>query len=146
MKGHNEKIMFAYHLQRIKWDELYHIEPCEDKVRILQSTLQDLYDNWFPVTVVTRHDKDKPWVTEHFKSLICRRQRAKEAGDLVTFRNNLRNQVNRLAPKLKPTFYQKKISHLKRENNRHWWKDMKNLFGLGSNDNSPLQKLAIEKI
>ncbi len=92
MNGHNEKVMFAYHLQQIKWDELYHIEPCEVKVRIFQSTLQDLYDIWFPVKVGTRHDKDKSWVTEHFNSLICRRQRAKEAGDHVTFRN-LKNNV-----------------------------------------------------
>ncbi len=65
---------------------------------------------------------------------------AKEAGDFVTFRN-LRNQVNRLALKLKPTLHQKKISHLKHENNRHWWKDMKNLIDLGSNDNYPLQNM-----
>ncbi len=60
VKGHNEKVTFAYHLLQIKWAELYHIEPCEDKVRICESTLQDLYDNWFPVKVVIRHDRDKP--------------------------------------------------------------------------------------
>ena len=90
-----------------------------------------------------RHEKDKPWVTEYFKSLICKRQRAKEAGDDCTYRK-LRNQVNRLAPNLRQTFYESKVKHLKTENNKKWWKDIKSLIGLGKKDDSPLQQLADE--
>ncbi len=33
-KSHNKKVILAYHLQQMKWNEFYHIEQCEDKVMI----------------------------------------------------------------------------------------------------------------
>ena len=100
VNGHNERVMFAHHLQQIRWDELYYTELCIDKAVMFNNVLQELYDTCFPLKVVLRHEKDKPWITDHYKSLICRRQPAKEAGDMDTY-NWLRNQVNRLTPTLK---------------------------------------------
>ena len=141
VNGHNERVMFVHYLQQMRWENLYQTDLCNDKAELFTSSLQDLYDTFFPEKLVIRHEKDKPWVTDHFKSLICRRQRAKEAGDMSTFKR-LRNQVNRLSPKLRCDFYNTKVKQLKKEDNRRWWKDMKCLIGLNSKDEVPLQQLA----
>ena len=53
-----------------------------------------LMNKFFTDKVVTRHTADKPWVTDYFRCLICKRQRAFMRGDKCEYKV-LRNEVNR---------------------------------------------------
>ena len=141
VNGQNERAMFAHQLQQIKWESLYHTDPVADKEAFFTSAIQNLYEVHFPVKEIKLHEKDKPWITEQYKNLIFRRQRAKEQGDMITYRS-LRNQINRMTPTLRAKFYNNKIKHLKRENNKRWWNDIKPFIGIKSKNNTPLKQLA----
>ena len=141
VKGPNERAMFGYHLQKVKWETLYQTDPVEEKESFFTNAIRELYELHFPSKVIKLHDKDKPWVTENYKNLIFRRQRAKQMGDMTTFRE-LRNQINNTTPTLKSKYYNHKIKHLKKENNRKWWRDIKPLIGIKVKDDTPMRKLA----
>ena len=95
----------------------------------------------FPSKCVTRHTADKPWITDSFRLLIRKRQKAYMCGDLQQYRV-LRNKVNRVAVKLKFDFYQQNIEAMTNSGSRVWWKHMKKLMGLDVNSNTGLQSLA----
>ena len=41
-----------------------------------QTIINNLMEHCFPITTVTRHTADKPWITDLFRNLIRKRQRA----------------------------------------------------------------------
>ena len=51
-----------------------------------------LMDKCFTNKVVTRHTDDKPWVTDYFRCLIRKRQRAFMSGDQCEYKA-LRNET-----------------------------------------------------
>ena len=57
-------------------------------------------EHCFPIKTVTRHTADKPWITDLFRNLIRKRQRAYKSGNRDEYRV-LRNMVNREFTKLK---------------------------------------------
>ncbi len=57
--GHNEKVMFALLLSKVKWEPLYRMDKCEDQFLYYQGILNELIETCFPVKVVTRHSTDK---------------------------------------------------------------------------------------
>ena len=138
--GQNEKAMFCYELKNIKWEPLYHLASYEEKVLYFTSTISVLMEKYFPAKVVKRHSKDKPWITDHFKSLVAKRQYAFISGDLNSYRL-LRNTINRMSKRLEGVFYDKKVKQLRSSDSRNWWKGIKELLGL-SNKKSPIERIA----
>lgn len=138
--GQNEKTMFCYELSNIQWEPLYHLVSYEDKVTYFSDILSILLDKHFPPKTVVRHTKDKPWITDYFKSLISKRQFAYLNGDMDTYKK-LRNKVNRLSKKLESNFYKVKVAHLKTSDSRKWWKNIKELLGLTCKNN-PVENIA----
>ena len=67
-----------------------------------------------------RHTCDKPWITDGYRLLIRKRQRALMRGDIVEARS-LRNQVNRATAKLKFEFYHIRIGAMHESGTQHWW-------------------------
>ena len=65
-----------------------------------QTVIDQLMCQCFPNKVVTRHSADKPWVTDGFRALVRKRQRAHMCGDLAQARQ-FRNKVNRAAVRLR---------------------------------------------
>ena len=100
-----------------------------------------MIDSCFPFKTVTRHTNDKPWITDNFRDLIRRRQRARKSGN-HELANKLRNKVNRMAGRLRHNFYQSKVLSLGESSSRDWWKHMKTLMGGSTNGVSELQGLA----
>ena len=94
----------------------------------------------FPSKVVTRHTGDKPWITDGYRLLIRKRQRAHMRGDMVEARS-LRNQVNRATAKLKFEFYHTRIEAMHESGTKNWWKNMKKLMGQKTTDKSNVQGL-----
>lgn len=139
--GPNEKAAFAMALSAIKWEPLFRLESCADQYLYYKTVICNLMEICFPTKVVTRHTADKPWVTDWFRALVRKRQRAHMSGDLNQAKL-LRNKVNRAASKLKYNFYQTQIAALNELGSHDWWKNMKKIMGLKTNDNSCMQGLA----
>ena len=140
--GHNERVMFATDLQRVKWEVLYRLPTCEDQLQYFTTTIHELIEKHFPQKTVTRHTSDKPWVTDRFRDLIRRRQQAWMSGQRVLYRF-YRNKVNRLSKTLTKNYYDDCIAGLHTSKPRNWWKGMKELLGFGkSGDDNALLHLA----
>ncbi len=139
--GEKQKRLFASILGYIRWEPLYALPSCEMQFRYFTDILEQLTEYCFPLRTTTSHSSDKPWVTNHFRQLIRKRQQMINAGDRQGAKP-LRNKINRLASELRTRFYQKKVAALENSANRDWWKHMKSLMGLSSSGASSLQGLA----
>ncbi len=94
--GHNEKMTFADQLSCVRWEPLYQMSSCEEQFTYYQEKMDKLMEHCFPHKTVTRHSGDKPWVTDAFRRLVRKRQRAHMSGNRE-LTNQLRNKVNREA-------------------------------------------------
>ena len=139
--GPKEKATFNMALSAIKWEPLFRLDSCADQYSYYQTVISNLMEICFPTKVVTRHTADKPWVTDWFRDLVRKRQRAHMSGDMNQAKI-LRNKVNRAASKLKYNFYQTQIAAMHESGSHDWWKHMKTIMGLKTNGNSCMQGLA----
>ena len=76
------------------------MRSCEEQFTFYQTVIDQLMCRCFPNKVVTRHSADKPWVTDGFRALVRKRQRAHMCGDITQARL-FRNKVNRAAVRLR---------------------------------------------
>ena len=139
--GDNGKLLFYRALSTVSWEPLFRLETCEEQYAYYQTTIDCLMKICFPYTIVTRHSADKPWVTDVFRLLVRKRQRAHMS---VTFAQEqiLRNKVNRAATKLSYGFYQKQVTALRDTGSHDWWKNMKKRMGIEASENSKMHRLA----
>ena len=80
--GPKEKATFNMALSAIKWEPLFRLDSCADQYSYYQTVISNLMEICFPTKVVTRHTADKPWVTDWFRDLVRKRQRAHMSGDM----------------------------------------------------------------
>ena len=80
--GPKEKATFNMALSAIKWEPLFRLDSCADQYSYYQTVICNLMEICFPTKIVTRHMADKPWVTDWFRDLVRKRQRAHMNGDL----------------------------------------------------------------
>ena len=139
--GPSEKGAFALGVASIRWEPLFRLTTCEEKYSYYQTIVNSLMEHCFPIKTVTRHTADKPWITDLFRNLIRKRQRAYKSGNCDEYRV-LRNMVNRESTKLKFEFYQKHILAISESGSHDWWKNMKKIMGLNGNSNSDMEELA----
>ena len=139
--GVNEKANFSKALSSIRWEPLFLLHTCEEKYNYYKDVVISLMDKCFTNKVVTRLTADKPWVTDYFRCLIRKRQRAFMSGDQCEYKA-LRNETNRASARLKLEFYQKQIFAITESGSRDWWKNMKKIMGLNVNSNSCIEQLA----
>ena len=139
--GVNEKAKFSKALSSVRWEPLFLLHTCEEKYNYYKDVVISLMDTFFTNKVVTRHMTDKPWVTDYFRCLIRKRQRAFMRGDKCEYKV-LRNKVNRASARLKFEFYQKHILAITESGSRDWWKNMKKIMGLNANSKSFIEQLA----
>ena len=131
--GENEKALFDRALSAVSWEPLFRLDTCEEQYAYYQTMIDCLMKICFPYKVVTRHSADKPWVTDGFRLLVCKRQRAHMSGHFAQ-EKILRNKVNRAATKLRYDLYQKHVTALRDTGSHDWWKSMKKLMGIETND------------
>ena len=139
--GINEKDNFSKALSSVRWEPLFLLHTCEEKYNYYKDVVITLMDKCFTNKVVTRHTADKPWVTDYFRCLIRKRQRAFMSGDQCEYKA-LRNETNRALARQKLEFYQKQILAITESGSRDWWKNMKKIMGLDANSNSCIEQLA----
>ena len=107
---------------------MFRLETCEEQYAYYQTMIDSLMEMCFPYKIVTRHSADKPWVTDGFRLLVRKRQRAHMSGHFAQ-EKILRNKVNRAATKLRYEFYQKRVTALRDTRSHDWWKNMKKTNG-----------------
>ena len=138
--GPKEKAIFNVALSAIKWEPLFSLDSCADQYSYYQTVICNLMEICFPTKIVTRYTADKPWVTDWFRDVIRKSQRAHMSGDL----NQaiiLHSKVNRAVSKLKYNFYQTQIAAM-HELLHDWWKHVKTIMGLKTKGKSCMQGLA----
>ena len=136
----NEKAMFAMELMTVWWERVYRMDTCEEKFRAFEETVSGLIDKHFPEKLVKIHEKDKPWITDQFRTAVRERRKAWSSGRMEDYRR-LRNKVNHMNHKLRASFYIRKVRRLQELASRKWWQHMKSLMGLNKTS-SLLQRLA----
>ena len=96
-------------VNRKVYGAIFRLDSCADQYSYYQTVICNLMEICFPTKIVRRHTADKPWVTDWFRDLVRKGQRAHMSGDLNQAKI-LRNEVNRAASKLKYNFYQTQIA------------------------------------
>ena len=90
-------------LSQVNWSTLYMADDVQSQADFFYSVVHSVLDAHAPIKEVILKASDKPWITDHFKSLIDSRNRAHANGDMVNYRR-LRNLVNRKRSCLQQVF------------------------------------------
>jgi len=138
-RDENGKAMLAEALRIFDWSSLFSMNDCEHMANYLYSVIHNLLDLYLPLRTSKRFTNEKPWVDDNFRLLIRRRQYAWKHGNTAQY-NALRNQVQRLATKLRSNYYKKRVCSLRSSGPRQWWKEVKKLTG--QTERSPLHSMA----
>ena len=114
---------------------------------ILHNVIHTGLNILMPVRRVRVDTSDVPWMTPHLKSLILRRQRAfrKHGAESSSFKF-YRKVVNRERKSCKASFYKVKVEHMKDEDPKLWWKEIKCLSGSQSNSDNVINHIHIEEL
>ena len=98
---------------------------------------------YFPNKLTNVRVSDKPWITQLLKSSIGKRQKLfhKYGKDSETYKY-WRNKVQRDAKLARGKYYRNAVEKLKSTNSSRWWKEVKSLGGLKSNESGPHQLLS----
>ena len=107
----------------------------------------DLLMTLMPIRRVRGNTSDAPWMNDHLKSLILKRQKAFHDGGTESMLYKFhRNAVNRERKSCKASFYKSNVEHMKEENPKVWWKEVKRLCGFNSNPGNVSSHIHIEGI
>lgn len=139
--GPSAKVFLQQALQSINWSPLYRLQNPDDMVSYFYSVVYQLLDRHAPARTVLQHSRDKPWVNEHFRYLIRRRQFAWRNGRMDEYRV-YRNKVQRAAWRLRRKYCQNRLNNLHRTDCRRWWQEIKGLTGQVSSTRDELSGLA----
>lgn len=103
-------------------------ENCQDMLNVFQEVIQTGLDCLIPMKAVRVNTSDVPWMTQHLKCLISKRQKAFHTHGAESAQYKFfRNIVNR--ERKKWNFCKMKVAHAKDENPKLWWKEVKGLWG-----------------
>lgn len=108
----------AKHLSFIDRSELFRpLAYCENQIQVFEDAVHIGFDSLMSVKRVYINATDPPWMLQHLKSLISKRQRAfnRDGVDSVKFKF-YRNPVNRARKTSKAKFCESTVEYLESEN------------------------------
>ncbi|CAH2090128.1 unnamed protein product [Euphydryas editha] len=124
---------FLQDLNELDWDAIYTAETIEEKLRIFNNHLLQLFDTHAPLRPVKLKHLPAPWLTQDIKTLMTRRNAAKSKYKVKPTEKNLlkykkiRNHCSRVCRDAQREYIQ---SSLENNNPRQMWKFLKSLgFG-----------------
>ena len=122
-------------------------ETCDELERTLHEVIHTGFDIIMPVKKVRINLKDAPWMTQELKTLILKRQKAfhRHGADSSIFKF-YRNSVNRSRKRCKATFYDSKVGHLKTDDPKRWWSEVKRLSGSSAPSGDLRNHLNVEEL
>ena len=147
-KRASRKAELGRYLDAIDWLTLFSsAESCEDLLDVFMNFIRTGLDLIMPVKRVRINTTDAPWMTQHLKSLIRKRQKAfhQHGSDSVQFKF-FRNAVNRGRKACEASFYKSKVENMKEENPGVWWKEVKRLAGVQSSPGNVISQIQVEGV
>lgn len=124
---------FGSKLISVDWRPLFYSGDVQFQSDYFYANVNAILDEVMPLTEYRIKNNDKPWVTAYFRHVICMRNKAFQNGDPLLYKR-LRNKVNHLRRNLKKEFYFSMISNFNSTNPSRWWKTIKVISGLPSNN------------
>ena len=103
----SRKAEMGRYLCSLDWPLLFgSLESCDALLSVFEEVIHTGLDLLMPVSKVQLNTRDAPWMTQHLKDLIQKRQQAfhKKSADSVQFKF-YRNQVNRERKLCRTKFY-----------------------------------------
>ena len=104
-------------------------QSSEDKLSLVTQMINYGLNTIMPERSVKIQVDDCPWITKDLKRLILQRQKASTAGKMSLFKF-LRNKVNREKKRCRKSYYKAKVQQLSDSKPHDWWREVKQLCGL----------------
>jgi len=106
------------------------LESCDALLGVFEEVIHTGLNLLMAVSKVQLNTCDAPWITQHLKDLIQKRQQAfhKKGADSLQFKF-YRNLVNRERKLCRSKFYESRVVPMKKEDPKAWWREMKRLSG-----------------
>jgi hypothetical protein len=118
---------FGQWITNFDWSPVFEISDCDAKYNEFNVIISGMIESFFPKRQLRTRKSDKAWVTQSLKLLIKRRQRALIC--MGKFRRFINIGEVKTARK---RFYHQSVKKLKNTNPARWWKEIKSLGGLSS--------------
>lgn len=147
-KRAGRKAELGRYLNSMDWSCLFaNAENCQDMVNVFQKVIQTGLDCLMAMKTVRVNTSDVPWMTQHLKGLILKRQKAFHTHGAESAQYKFfRNIVNRERKKCKGNFYKTKIAHAKDDIPKLWWKEVKRLLSTKSHSGDLKHQIHIEGV
>ena len=123
----SRKAELERYLSAIDWPPLLSsLYCCEDMLNVIYKALRTGLDLLMPIKKVRVNTSDVPWMTQHLKSLILKRQKAFHEHVIKAVQYKFyHNAVNSERKSCKAVFYETKVQSMKEENPKAWWGEVK---------------------
>ena len=147
-KRESRKAELGRYLCAIDWTMLFSsANCCQEMLDIFNKVLHTGLDLLMPIRRVRVNTSDAPWMNDHLQSLILKRQKAfHDGGTRSMLYKFYRNAVNRERKSCKARFHKCNVEHMKEENPKVWWKEVKRLCGFNSKSGNVSSHIHIEGI
>ena len=128
-KRPSKKSSVGRYLSNIPWANLLcDDKSCEEKLALFTDIIDLGLNILTPKKSVRVYPTERSWINAEIKSLIQKRLKAFNSGNLIDFKK-LRNKVNRESKRCRQLYYQNKIHNLRNTKPRDWWNEIKQLCG-----------------
>ena len=136
---------FGQWITNYDWSPIFETVDCEAKYNEFNIVMSTMIEHFFPKKQLKTRKSDKAWLTQSLKFSIRRRQRALYLyGKTSQIFKFWRNRVQQEAKSARNKFYHQTVKKLKNSNPTKWWKEIKALGGLSSEQSSFYQLLSEE--
>ncbi|XP_031333905.1 uncharacterized protein LOC116163917 [Photinus pyralis] len=125
---------FENDVQRVPWQNIFHMDNVNDKVQFLCWNMLHLVNNYTSVRTIKVTKRNEPWITTTIKIAMNLRNKALKKFKTTklhtdwSYYKSLRNQVNFMVKQEKAAFFKHKIN----SNNKQLWKELKQLLSPNS--------------
>ena len=116
------------------WIILYSSPDVEEKAEILQKTLMEKVNLFFPLKTTRFSDDDEPWVSDRLKKLDRKRKREFHKNHKSTKWVFLNNLFEEMSCKDKETYQTNSVEDLKTSKPGEWYSKVKRMTGKKVND------------
>ena len=122
------RAMFGEALRNTNWTPIYHLETTEEQYEFFVSKIHSLLDAYLPIKTIKTRSNDRPWITDSFKMLVSKKQRAWHEKRFGLYKY-LKNKVNRESKSLQRRFYEQKITEVTSGQPKQLWNVINQVTG-----------------
>ena len=124
---------FGQWITSFDWSLVFEISDCNLKYTQFNDIVSEKINYYFPLKQTKVRKSDKPWIISSLKLFIRKRQRALHIhGKTSPIYKKWRNIVQLEVKYAHEKYYQYSVKKLKPSNPSRWWKELKALGGLSS--------------